>query len=191
MKHYNVRDKLIGATVQVIAADGLDKATTKNIAKEAGLYETYIYQYFSSKENLYAETFHMLDDELVYVIMKNLSIFNDTQRAFSERAKEYFDVIWGFMVGTPDKCTVFVRYYYSPYFNKYSVQYHNQLYAPLKEKCRLLFKAEADVNMLLRYMLSTMSMFVQTVIDGNLEDNENSRKHVFGVIYNAISPYFK
>ena len=75
MKHYNVRDKLINATVKVISTQGLDKATTKVIAKEAGLYETYIYQYFSNKENLLAETFDALDTELMHVLMENMPLF--------------------------------------------------------------------------------------------------------------------
>ena len=191
MKHYNVRDRLINATVKVISSQGLDKATTKVIAKEAGLYETYIYQYFSSKENLFAETFDTLDGELIYVIMKNMPIFDQTEKSFYQRAKEYFNEIWGFMVSTPGRCTAFVRYYYSPYFNKYSVQQHTQLYAPLRDRCQQLFRPEADVPMLMLFMLSTMSMFAQTVIDGRLEDNENNRKHVLGVIYNAVSPYFR
>ena len=48
MKHYNVKERLIEATIRVIAAEGMDKTTTKIIAKEAGLFETYIYQYFSN-----------------------------------------------------------------------------------------------------------------------------------------------
>lgn len=191
MKHYNVRDRLINATVKVISTQGLDKATTKVIAKEAGLYETYIYQYFSSKENLFAETFDTLDSELVHILMKNMPIFDDRQKPFAVRAKEFFDNIWAFMVNTPDRCTTFVRYYYSPYFNRYSAQKHVQLYAPLKEKCNQLFRPDANIAMLLCYMLSTLSMFVQTVIDGRLENNEDAREHVFLVIYNAVSPYFK
>ena len=66
MKHYNVKERLIEATIKVIAAEGMDKTTTKVIAKEAGLFETYIYQYFSSKENLLAETFDALDSELLH-----------------------------------------------------------------------------------------------------------------------------
>jgi AcrR family transcriptional regulator len=191
MKHYNVKERLIEATIRVIAAEGMDKTTTKIIAKEAGLFETYIYQYFSNKENLLAETFDALDTELMHVFMKNMPLFDDTSKPFAQRSREYFLAIWEFMTGTPDRCTTFVRYYYSPYFNKYSAQKHAQLYAPLKERCEKLFRPEANIAMLLCYMLSTLSMFVQTVIDGRLENNEDAREHVFLVIYNAVSPYFK
>ena len=191
MKHYNVKERLIEATIKVIAAEGMDKTTTKVIAKEAGLFETYIYQYFSSKENLLAETFDALDSELMGVLMKNMPVFEDASKPFAQRAKDYYLAVWEFMTGTPDRCTSFVRYYYSPYFNKYSAQKHRQLYLPLKEKCDRLFRTDANVAMLLCFMLSTMSMFVQTVIDGRLEDNDDTREHVFLVIYNAVSPYFK
>lgn len=190
MKHYNVKERLIEATIRVIAAEGMDKTTTKVIAKEAGLFETYIYQYFSNKENLLAETFDALDTELMHVLMKNMPLFDDKSKPFAQRSREYFLAIWEFMTGAPGRCTTFVRYY-SPYFNKYSAQKHAQLYAPLKEKCEKLFRPEANIRMLLCYMLSTLSMFVQTVIDGRLENNEDSREHVFLVIYNAVSPYFK
>ena len=191
MKHYNVKERLIEATIRVIAAEGMDKTTTKIIAKEAGLFETYIYQYFSNKENLLAETFDALDTELMHVLMKNMPLFDDTSKPIAQRSREYFLAVWEFMTGTPGRCTTFVRYYYSPYFNKYSAQKHAQLYAPLKERCEKLFRPDANIAMLLCYMLSTLSMFVQTVIDGRLEDNDDTREHVFLVIYNAVSPYFK
>jgi hypothetical protein len=123
--------------------------------------------------------------------MKNMPLFDDTSKPFEQRSREYFLAVWEFMTGTPGRCTTFVRYYYSPYFNKYSAQKHAQLYAPLKEKCEKLFRPDANIAMLLCYMLSTLSMFVQTVIDGTLENNEDVREHVFLVIYNAVSPYFK
>jgi len=190
MKHYNVRDRLIDGTIKVIARDGLDKATTKAITKETALYETYIYQYFSGKDGLFAEAFEKLDEELLYVSLKNLQLFSDMQVSFRQRAKTYFDEIWKFMLGNKEKCIAFIRYYYSPYFNKFSAQKHTQRYEPLVEKISIIFKNEANVWMLLSYMLSTALMFAITVIDGALEDNEDTREHVFRVIYNAVNTYF-
>ena len=44
MRQEETRNTLINATIQVFARDGIDKATTKNLAAEAGLNEVYIHK---------------------------------------------------------------------------------------------------------------------------------------------------
>jgi AcrR family transcriptional regulator len=49
------RDKIIAAAYQVLAQKGYDKATTKEIAKAAGVAQGLINYYFASKDLLFAE----------------------------------------------------------------------------------------------------------------------------------------
>lgn len=56
LKHHNVRSRLIDNTIMVIAANGLDKTTTKAIVKGTDINEAYIYSHFSDKEDLLSKT---------------------------------------------------------------------------------------------------------------------------------------
>ena len=62
MKRENVKCALINSAIDVIATQGLDKATTKLIANVAGLNEVYIYRNFNDKEDLFVKVFEYLDD---------------------------------------------------------------------------------------------------------------------------------
>lgn len=191
MKHYNVRDRLLEGTIQVIATQGLDKATTKAISKKTGLFETYIYQYFSNKDLLLAEAFKKLDEELLAVLERSSETLATADMDIKEKSMAYFLAIWEFMLGKKERCLAYIRYYCSPYFGKYSSEGHIQRYAEITQKLSSVLREEADKWMLLNYILSTTMMFATKVIDGSLIDNENAREHVFNVIYSAVSTYFK
>lgn len=61
MKQDETRRMLIDGTIHVIARDGLDKATTKQIGLETSINEAYIYRCFAGKEDMFAKTFDALD----------------------------------------------------------------------------------------------------------------------------------
>ena len=65
MKQDELRRRLIDGTIHVIAQDGLDKATTKQIGIETSINQAYIYRCFENKEDMLKKTFEELDDELV------------------------------------------------------------------------------------------------------------------------------
>ena len=68
----NMRQTFIECAVRVVARDGLDKTTTKLIAKEAGLNEAYIYRCFKNKEDLLSEAFYMEDVSFIGHIQNTL-----------------------------------------------------------------------------------------------------------------------
>ena len=49
MTQNRIRTALMDATVKVVARDGLEKLTTRSIANECELHDTYIYRYFLDK----------------------------------------------------------------------------------------------------------------------------------------------
>ena len=124
VKHHNVRNRLIDNTIMVIAANGLDKTTTKAIVKGTDINEAYIYSHFSDKEDLFAKVFEVLDTELVAKAMQHVEVMYMRELEYEIRCRVFFAAIWKFFLGNRDKCLAFVRYYYSPYFGKYSAETH-------------------------------------------------------------------
>jgi hypothetical protein len=61
MKQDELRRRLIDGTIHVIAQDGLDKATTKQIGIETSINQAYIYRCFEDKEDMLKKTFEELD----------------------------------------------------------------------------------------------------------------------------------
>ena len=134
MSPQEMRQTLIAKTISVIANEGLDKTTTKAITQGTGINEAYIYRCFAHKEDLLTKAFETLDEELVRKAMQHISVMYMSELEYELRCRVFFEAVWKFLLGNKDKCLAFVRYYYSPYFAKYSAFEHKKRYSPLVEK---------------------------------------------------------
>ena len=185
------RRKLIDGTIQVIARQGLDGATTKLIGTTTELNEVYIYRSFKDKEDLFAKTFAFLDEEFLDLAMKHIDVMYKQEMEFELRCRVYFTAVWRFLLGNRDKCLTYVRYYYSPYFTKYSIEEHHDRFSPLVLKFKDAFKGEAEVRLILNHILNVMLDFAVKIYTGQMPDDEDHSEHVFRVVYRSIEQYFK
>lgn len=191
MKHYDVQSRLIDRTIIVIAENGLDKTTTKAIVKGTDINEAYIYRYFSDKEDLLSHVFDTLDEELVAKVMQHLPVMYMRELEYELRCRVFFEAVWKFLLGNKEKCLAFVRYYYSPYFTKYSAESHKRRYVPVVEKFKEAFKDEADVWMILNHILNVMLDFAVKAHNGQMSKEDHYVEHVFLVIYASVKQYFR
>ena len=191
MRRDEFRRCLISGTVSVIAREGLDGASAKQIETETGINVAYIYRCFKDKDDLFAKTFSSLNQELVDVIFEALPIIFVPEMSFTEKFRLFFKPIWRFMLENREKCLCYIRYYYSPYFKKYSFEEHVNIYRPIVEKISVIFKDEANVWMLLGHAMNVLLDFAVEVFNGSVPDNEDTEEHVFRLIYYSVSPYFK
>lgn len=188
MKQDEIRLALKDATVRVVARDGLDKTTTKSIAQEAGVNEVYIYRLFEGKEDLLKATFKMLDQELADEILRRLPIMNHTGVRIEDRCRSLFYFVWEFLLKGEERCTCFMRYYYSPYFQKYSYHEHERIYKPVLEQFTPAFWEGADVWMLLNFILDFMLCSATKVYHGQIPKTNTAADQIYHVIYSAMEP---
>ena len=191
MKTDLMRQILIDGTIRVIAAEGLGKASTKQIGKATNVNEAYIYRCFANKEDMFLKAFNALDDELLTTTFQHSSILYMDKMDFDMRCRMYFAVIWQFLLGNKDKCLAYVRYFYSPDFAEYAAKDHEVRFKPLVERFRVAFLDEADVWMILNHILNVMLDFAVKVHNGLMPDDERYSEHVFRVIYASIKQYFR
>lgn len=191
MNPQEVRQRLIANTIPVIAKEGLDKTTTKSITYGTEINEAYIYHFFDHTEDLLAKAFEALDEKLVKKMMQHVSVMNMSELECELRWRVLFEAVWGFLCGNKDKCLAYVRYYYSPYFTKYSASEHKSRYAPLVEKFSDVFTDEANVWMLLNHVLNVMMDFAVKVFSEAVDNNDDTTEHLFRLLYCSILPYLK
>ena len=191
MKQDEIRRRLIDGTIHVIAKDGLDKASTKQIGIATSTNEAYIYRCFDDKEDMFARAFDALDDELADKVMQHLPVMYMHEIEYELRCRFFFSAVWKFLLGNRDKCLTYVRYYYSPYFSKYSAEDHKKRFVPLVVKFKDAFKDEADVWMILNHILNVMLDFAVKVHNDEMPKKDNYTEHVFRVIYRSIEQYFR
>lgn len=191
MRQDELRRGLIDGTIHVIAQQGLDKATTKLIGTQTGINEAYIYRCFEDKEDMFANAFGVLDDELVNRALLHLPVMYMKEYDYETRCRIFFFAIWNFMLANRDHCLAFVRYYYSPYFKKYSAEEHKTRFAPVIAKFQDAFRDEADVWMILNHILNVMLDFAVKVFNDEMPKDDDYSEHVFRVIYCSIRQYFR
>ena len=115
----------------------------------------------------------------------------DTKYDYELRCWIFFGHVWNFLLGNKEKCLAFVQYYYSPYFQKYSIEAHKIRYIPLVNKFKDAFIDEADVWMILNHILNVMLDFAVKVHNKQMPKDDNYVEHIFRVIYASVNQYFK
>ena len=140
---------------------------------------------------MFAKAFDALDDELLAKTMQHIEIMYVQEMKYEMRCRFYFAAIWSFLLGNRDKCLVYMRYFYSPYFTKYSAKVHEKRFAPLVDKFKDAFKDEADVWMILNHILNVILDFAVKVHNNQMPNEDNYAEHVFRVIYASVKQYFR
>lgn len=191
MSPQDMKATLIARTISVIANEGLDKTTTKAIVSGTGINEAYIYRCFAGKEDLMAKSFDTLDNELVEQVLLHLPVMKQTELSYEERCRIYFFHVWNFLLKSRERCLTYVRYFYSPYFERLSADDHFRRYVPVVEVFRTAFIEEAEVWLILNHILNVMLDFAVKVHNGKMPDSENFSEHVFRVTYASVKQYFK
>ena len=191
MKQDELRLRLIDGTIHVIAREGLDKASTKQIGLSTKINEAYIYRCFKDKEDMFDKAFDSLDNELANKILQHLPVMYMQDLEYELRCRVFFEAVWKFMLANKEHCLAFIQYYYSPYFTKYSVEAHKKRYVSVVEKFKDAFKDEADVWMILNHILNVMLDFAVKVHNGQMPSEDNYSEHVFLVIYRSVEQYFR
>ncbi len=192
-----IKELLINNAIHLIAEGGFEKATTKELTHCGGtlpdlkMNEAYIYRIFGSKENLYKQTFIRLDDELLYAFRNGVAAAGSFYENSRERLYEFFLMAWRFVLGNEEKCRCYVRYYYSIYFKGSSLEAHRTRFDGMISEMAPMFKDEADVVSILHSVFTALFDFAIRVYNGDLEDSEINRPHIFNVLYCMMATYFK
>lgn len=182
---------LIKGVVSVVARDGLENTTTKSIAKEADINEAYIYRCFNNKEDLLRSAFHTEDVRFLELLLKKLPLLREKGASLEEKTFALWSVMWRFILKKPNDCIFYIRYYYSSCFTKYSKEEHDEFFKILDIKGRTVFCDDTNVPMLLHQILDTMLLKAYRVVSGEIPNNEETERRVFGIIYSFVIPHVR
>ena len=196
-----IKELLISNAIHLIATGGFEKATTKELAHNGGdlpdfrMNDVYVYRIFGSKENVYEAAFDRLDRELSGCCREAYIMAMKTEPTLGHSIKQkvfnFFETVWEFILGNEERCRCYVRYYYSVYFKGRSYDEHKRLFAGLISDMAGIFKEEADVFAILHSVFISMLDFAIRVYNGEVQNNDEDRPHIFNVLFCMMSTYFK
>ena len=188
MEKEYMRQKLMESAIHVVATEGIHKATTKAIATYSGINEVYIYRLFEDKDDLFAQTFALIDSELIACILKYEPIMMMQEIELEERCYLFFRSCWRSILDY-DKCSFFIKYYYSHYYNSYSPLKRRKAYSKVIESFTPAFNKGTDVWRIFNRILDIVYSTVIKILRGEIPDNDETAEDVFRVLYSAIEPF--
>ncbi len=192
-----VKELLISNAIHLIAEGGFEKATTKDLTFCGGnlpdlkMNEVYIYRIFGSKENLYETAFQVLDNELFYAFRHAILENGRFEQDMPKKLYVFFLKAWSFILRNEERCRCYIRYYYSNYFKGRARENHRKLVLGVINEISPLFREEADVEAIMHSVFTAFLDFGIRVYNGDLEDNEINRPHIFNVLYCMMMTYLK
>ena len=89
------------------------------------------------------------------------------------------------------RCLCYVRYYFSPYFLELSHKSHMAAYRDIVSAMTPFFRERADVTSLLHHVLSSLLDFAVRVYNGDIDDTDVTRTHIFRVLFYVFRPYLR
>ena len=185
-----LRQRLIDSTIAVVAKDGIDRATTKAISKQAGVNEVYIYRLFEDKYQLFQVIYDMLDDEMIGCLTKNLSVINTTDIPVNQKAWLFFSNCWDFLLGNKEKCSYFIKYYYSDFYDNYPVALRQKKYEGVVGELAKLIKDPAFAGRMLDHTFEVAFSTVIKVIRGELPEDETTARELYDFLVGSLEKYF-
>ena len=124
-------------------------------------------------------------------MLSSVGVLGDCQRDVRDRLYELFLKAWGFVLKNEERCRCYVRYYYSVYFTGESLKKHQRDFVSVIVSFQPLFKEEADVSAIMHSVFTMLFDFAIRVYNGDLENSEENRHHIFNVLYCMMMTYFK
>lgn len=183
------KEKLIEATVQIIAEHGLENLRTAEICKIAGVNVAYLYDLFENKDDLIAQAFAASDERFLKTILDNFPVLHYQSIDYEMRCRVLFMRCWEHIINRRRYTVFYVRYYYSSSFQKYSYAEHMQRYAGLIEKMKPAFPETTNVKAILHHILDALLGMAMKQINDPQESDEAAAETNFGIIFSVVKNY--
>lgn len=186
-----MKQVFLKSAIRVVARDGLDKATTKAIAKEARLNEAYIYKCYSGKDELLDDALIMEDVNFAELLDEVMPIMHDSRLPWKSRAFILWKRSWDFILEEPDDCIFYIRFYFASLGPGSVYRKHLESYRPLIRKVTPSFRPNTNMDMVIHQIFCTMLFFASRVMDGDLENNDETTLQTFEQVYCFIVPHIR
>lgn len=191
MKTEDMRIMLIKSAIHTISESGIDRATTKLLATTAGLNEAYIYRIFGGKEELFKETFLYIDKQFASYLLKCFKTIAGCPDTIRENFHNVFLQIWDFTLSDVDRCSFFIRYYYSRLYTIDLSSSREKIYSKIMLLIKSIFKDGTDTWWLFNHILDVLFSSAVKVLREEIPNNEQTAEKIFELLYAALEPNFK
>lgn len=167
------REQLIDAAIQVLASEGLGRATTRNITEQANLALGAFHYAFRSKDELLESVIERVVSATERVLQDAVEDVRDDP---SKATSRMLDEFWDFIDSTPDlqlaQYELTVHALRNPAMSHLAVDQHRRYTAAIRGVLELMPDAPQgqDADDLARYIAATMDgLVLHRLVEGDVE----------------------
>lgn len=191
MEQAEIKQALIQSTIHTISEFGIDNATTKQLAAGAGVNEVYIYRIFGGKEEMFKAAFNYVDIDFSQALLKFFPMAYNPKQDVEARFKNLFDLIWEYATDDKEKCSFFIRYYYSRCYTKQLSEERKEIYSDVMRIFDTAFVRGTDTWWLFNHILDVVFSSAVKVLRNEIANNAETTKTIFNLLFPAVKQYLK
>lgn len=191
MSSQEIKLSLIKSAIHTISEVGIDHATTKLLAQNAGVNEVYIYRIFGGKDGLFKEAFMYIDKDFAESVHNFLPLVYNSHLPMRQQFKGIFDEVWKYALLDKENCLFFIRYYYSRCYMPDMSSERKAVYADIMKKFEIVFVPGTDTWWLFNHILDVIFSSAIKILRKEIPETQESANQVFDLLYPAIEQYLK
>ncbi len=178
------------AIVRVVAKKGVEGASTRAIAAEAGhgLTDTVIYRFFVSKEELFLTAFVRESRAFMKQVELLLSVLWEKNISCEHRLRFIWHTVWTWLSQHKEACAFMIRYYYSAFFDETAKNSYQAIWQPIAERLRELLP-DTDTETLVYIALEATASSVYPVCAGWRPDGAEASEYGFRRLMGLVNEF--
>ncbi len=181
---------LLAAVVRVVAKRGVEGASTRAIAAEAGggITDTVIYRYFAGKDELLHQAFLRESNAFMAEVGRLFSVLWETNLSREHRLRFLWHTIWTWLTHHPAESAFMIRYYYSASFTPAAMADYHKIWQPLADRLSELLPGK-DTEALVFMALETTAAANYPVCTGWREDGAAASEYGFRRLMGLVNEF--
>ena len=195
MAYKRASDELfIEGAIKAVAENGIENMRTKQVAGYAGFSEATMFRSFPSKEILLRDAFLYIDNQISNIVTKSAFIRNPGDTTLEHGMYAIWHKVYRYLIDNGNKTIFFIRYRCSSLYSD-KVRNRRQAYNGGFDKAYAGFEkylGSSDRSyrgFLINYIFEMTLCFAEKIIDGKLEDNEETEQGIWLAVSSAVKSW--
>jgi len=179
-------DQLLAAVKTAVSQNGIDGASTRVIARTAGVDDGHIYRFFKTRDEMLFAAYRQDSEALFGEIFSEIDYLHfKTSVQLQDGVRLIFHMIWKALLADPDYCSFAVYYYHSPSFQD-ALEFHRSQIDQLVNCTKWLFENEEKAELCMYSVLSVAFEFAKKVIDELLPNSPEIEERIFEIVLGLL-----
>lgn len=190
MSRQHLEEALINAAIKIGSEQGIEKIKTRAVEAVSGLNQAYLYQCYSSLDDLIRCAYIYANTQIIEALLKWMPLFREDHDMNKKDVEGNWLKCWRFLMDNIDLCRYCLRLRFSSAYEETMAK--EKLYiienymAKLDPETAAKFKNREKISCYV-HVFDVVKMFLTKIADGEIEDCRTTAMEIYSVVSYAFS----